>query len=297
MQTVLEDLRESLNKKDADVESLTESIRSLTDIMSAKLDTTVTDLPFNGWRDWWYPVRMEFTVHPWGAGYDMKQSERIETADALLARYNELLSLCNDGGSLKYFYVRYIWDDIDSDEEILVYDHEAKDEPVQEITVPFEGWESWSYPITVDFTVHPWGAGYDMDVTEIYDTPEVFKTDYNKNVKLCGDGGTLKDYRIRRITDSGGTTVYDGEQTEDPPAEDMTPAILETLKSIDKRLEDIDSLSANTLDHYEDTLHLHKEQNALLTNTLALNMAILFFLVVSFGHKVAHAFWQRMRVG
>lgn len=239
MQEILDGLRESLDKKDADVESLTESIRSLTDIMSARMDTSVTDLPFNGWRDWWYPVRMEFTVHPYGAGYDMKQSERIETPEALLARYNELLSLCNDGGTLKYFYVRYIYDDIDSDTEILVYDYEAKDEPVQEITVPFEGWEGWSYPISVDFTVHPWGAGYDMDVTETYDTPEAFKTRYGENVELCKDGGTLKDFYVRLIRDGSGETVYDlAAQTPEPdPGDGTAELLLSHLESINTTLE------------------------------------------------------------
>lgn len=294
MQDILDGLRESLDKKDADVESLTESIRSLTDIMSARMDTSVTELPFNGWRDWWYPVRMEFTVHPLGAGYDMEQSERIETADALLARYNELLDLCGDGGTLKYFYVRYIWDDIDSDEEILVYDYEAKDEPVQDIEIPFDGWESWAYPITVDYTVHPWGAGYDMDVTDIYDTPEAFKTDYNKNVKLCGDGGTLKDFRIRMITESGGNTVYEAREP-DPGDEEQK----ETVQLLLSHLEDINTtlegMALSDLEYLQATADYQDQMLEMQAVNTATNIFICIGVFAVFGSLVFQQFLGRFK--
>ena len=304
MQDILNGLRESLNDKDADISALADSVRSLVDAMDTA-PLSVNDLPFDGWRDWWYPVRMEYTVHPWGAGYDMEQSERIETADALLARYNEILGLVGNNGSgktLKDFYVRYIWDDIDSDEEVLVYDYQAVKEPDIEITVPFEGWEGWAYPITVDFTVHPWGAGYDMEQSQSFDTADAFKTRYGEIVELCKDGGTLKDFYVRYIRDNSGTTVYSYE-TEDPK-EDLTPAILETLQTMDARLErlnatldDISSVSENTIAFYEDGLRLYRQNNELLMHTLAVDLALLCIVVVMLGHRIAHAFWGRMRIG
>ena len=214
MQKILKDLRESLGKKDTDMETLTDSIRSLVDVMSTEAQSDIyvpPDIPIEGYRDWNYPITVEYLVSVVGF-----------------------------------------------------------DEPVQ---------QSQTYP--------------DADI---------FLEDYQGFARECFIGSTFKDFYIDRIQDESGNLVYDSQAgIEEPPAEepaeDLTPAILETLQSIDARLESIDSLSGNTLDYYEDTLKLHEEQNALLTNTLALNMALLFLLVVSFGHKVAHAFWQRMRVG
>lgn len=295
MQDILDGLRESLDKKDADVESLTESIRSLTDIMSARMDTSVTELPFNGWRDWWYPVKMDYSVYPKGAGYWMEASELLETPEALLDRYNELLGLCHSSGTLNDFYVRYIWDEMDSDgNEKIVYDYEAKDEPVQDIGIPFDGWESWAYPITVDYTVHPWGAGYDMDVTDIYDTPEAFKTDYNKNVKLCGDGGTLKDFCIRMITDSGGNTVYEAREP-DPGDEEQK----ETVQLLLSHLEDINTtlegMSLADLEYLQATADYQDQMLQMQAVNTATNIFICIGVFAVFGSLVFQQFLGRFK--
>ena len=304
MQDILSGLRESLNDKDADISALTDSVRSLVDAMDTA-PLSVNDLPFDGWRDWWYPVKMDYSVYPKGAGYWMEASELFDTPEALLDRYNELLGLCHSSGTLNDFYVRYIWAEMDSDgEEYIVYDYQSQTEkPEPDITVPFDGLESWDYPVTMEFTVHPWGAGYDMDQTETLDTAEAFKARYGEIVELCRDGGTLKDFYVRYIRDNSGNTVYDYEVVAEPE-EDLHPAILGTLHSMDAHLATMDSalagitsVSANSIAFYEDSLRLSRQTNELAVHTLAVNLALLFVLVVMLGHRIAHAFWQRMRVG
>ena len=302
MQDILAGLRDSLDDRDTDVSALTDSVRSLVDAMSVT-PLSVDELPFDGWEGWEYPVTMDFTVYPWGAGRYMEQSETFNSPDAFLTRYNEILALvgnAGDGKSLKDFYVRYIRDGDGS----TVYDYEAQtEEPEPEITVPFAGWESWSYPVTMDFTVPPWGAGYDMEQTETLDTAEAFRARYGEIVELCKDGGTLKDFYVRRIRDNDGNTVYD-YQTAEEPEENLHPAILETLASMDAHLAamdsalaDIASVSENSIAYYENGLKLCEQANELAAHTLAVDLALLFVLVLMLGHRIAQAFWQRMKVG
>lgn len=82
---------------------------------------TVT-IPFEGHTGWDYPINVQFQVYPYGAGYWMKQTEGFSDVDSFMARYEEIINLCQEGGTLKDFYVEYIWDC----SEELVYDHEAQ---------------------------------------------------------------------------------------------------------------------------------------------------------------------------
>lgn len=52
----------------------------------------------------------------------MQQTENFSDMDSFSARYEDIVSLCQEGGTLKDFYVEYIWDNSDG----LVYDYEAQ---------------------------------------------------------------------------------------------------------------------------------------------------------------------------
>ena len=308
MQEILDGIRESLGEKDQNVDSLVESVRSLIDVMSTDaLSFSVDDLPFNGWRGWEYPVRMEYSVYPWGAGHWMDAADRLESPDALLARYNELLGLCQSGGTLKDFYVRYIWDDLDSDGwEKIVFDYEANEEPA--ITeLPFDGWRDWEYPVRMEYSVYPWGAGYWMDHTETFDTPDALLARYNEILDLCQDGGTLKDFYVRYIVENPGSDeriVFDYEAVApapEEPAEDLTPAVLEVLQSIDSRLEimgaDLSTVSENSMADYDDMRIMQEQNNVLQFHLLVTSIGLGFTVFLLLGYIIAHGFWQRMRVG
>lgn len=77
---------------------------------------------FDGYTEWDYPVTMQFMVYPYGAGYWMENTEHYGDADSFQTRYDEIVSLCGEGGTLKDFYVQYIWDSNDE----LIYDYEAQ---------------------------------------------------------------------------------------------------------------------------------------------------------------------------
>ncbi len=310
MQAILDGIRLSLGEKDEDVDSLIESVRSLVDVMS--IDTlssgeSVTDLPFDGWRDWEYPVRMEFSVYPWGAGRWMDQAERFETPDDLLARYNEILGLCQSGGTLKDFYIRYIWDDLDSDGwEKIVYDYEAKEEPA--ITeLPFDGWRDWEYPVRMEYSVYPWGAGYWMDHTETFDSPDALLARYNEILDLCQDGGTLKDFYVRYIVENPGSDeriVFDYEAVNpvpEDPVDDISPAMLEVLQSIDSRLEimgaDLSTVSENSIAYYDDMRIMQEQNNTLQFHLFVTSIGLGFTVFLLLGYIIAHGFWQRMKAG
>lgn len=175
--------------------------------------------------------------------------------------------------------------------------------------IPFAGYEAWGYPITVDYLVSIVGFGDPVAQTEVYDSPAVFLEDYQNFAKECFLGSTFKDFSIEKICDSGGVAVYDPEagETEPPeeePGEDLHPAMLETLASMDAHLAamdsalaDISSISENSIAYYENGLKLYRQANELATHTLAVDLALLFVLVLMLGHRIAHAFWQRMKVG
>lgn len=223
MQDILDGLRESLDRKDADVETLAGSVRSLVDAISA---------------------------------------EASQASDV------------------------YIPPDI-----------------------PIDGYAGWNYPITVDYLVSFVGLEDAIIQTETYTSPDIFLEDYQSFAKECFLGSTFKDFNIKKILDADGVAVYDPEagETEPPeeePGEDLHPAMLETLASMDAHLAamnsalaDISSISENSIAYYENGLKLYRQANELATHTLAVDLALLFVLVLMLGHRIAHAFWQRMKVG
>ena len=175
--------------------------------------------------------------------------------------------------------------------------------------IPIAGYEEWSYPVTVDYLVSIVGFEDAVAQTEVYDSPAVFLEDYQNFAKECFLGGTFKDFSIEKICDSGGVAVYDSnadenEPPEEEPEENLHPAMLETLASMDAHLvsmdnalADIASVSENSIAYYENGLKLYRQGNELLMHTLAVDLALLFTVVFMLGHKIAHAFWQRMRTG
>lgn len=101
------------------------------------LETYTVSIPFEDYTGWDYPIDVQFQVFPYGMGGWLRQSESFPDADSFTARYEDIISLCQEGGTLKDFYIEYIWDC----DEGLVYDYEAQtpepepgDEGQKEIT-------------------------------------------------------------------------------------------------------------------------------------------------------------------
>lgn len=138
MQEILDSFREELSRKDADMDSLSDSLRSLVTYMAeaeearaeaqAQSAAPSPSLPIPGWEGWDYPVTADFTVYPWGMGRELEQRETYSTPEAFRARYEECVSLCREGGTLKDYYIRYIYDCGDN----LVYDYQPGAEDPEE---------------------------------------------------------------------------------------------------------------------------------------------------------------------
>lgn len=77
---------------------------------------------FEGYTEWDYPITMQFQVYPYGMGNWLRQTQTFNDPESFTVRYEEILGLCGEGGTLKDFYVEYIWDCNDE----AVYDHEAQ---------------------------------------------------------------------------------------------------------------------------------------------------------------------------
>jgi len=181
----------------------------------------------------------------------------------------------------------------------------ALDEAVP-LVFPISGHDTWAYPIEVEYYVHILGVEDYIPQTEVYDDPETFETDYAELAAQCRPGSNFKDFYIRYVHDAEGVVVYDAEAgTEEPPpeepVEDLSPAILEALQSMDSRLEgmgtDISTISANTIDYHAEMLAVQKDSLQLQSINLATNMAIGFSVFLFLGYTIAHGFWQRMKVG
>ena len=96
------------------------------------IETYAAAFPFEGYEDWEYQIGVQYAVYPWGAGHWMEATETFYDPESFVARYDELISLCANGGTLKDFYVMYIWEDYTGDWETLVYDYQAITEPEPE---------------------------------------------------------------------------------------------------------------------------------------------------------------------
>lgn len=110
-----------------DTTDVTERLDALIDLLTpeeaeGEPEAYAAALSFEDYAEWDYPVTMQFMVYPYGAGYWMDQTEHCQDADSFLARYDEIVGLCGEGGTLKDFSVKYIYD-CNGD---LMYDYEAQ---------------------------------------------------------------------------------------------------------------------------------------------------------------------------
>lgn len=85
-------------------------------------------------------------------------------------------------------------------------------------TVPVEGYESFQYPVKVEYSVL--FAGYEEYFTETqtYDDPETFKADYEDFANECSKpGSNFKDFYISCIYDASNNIAYEINTPEPEP--------------------------------------------------------------------------------
>ncbi|MCM1237629.1 MAG: hypothetical protein NC489_46800, partial [Ruminococcus flavefaciens] len=91
---------------------------------------------------------------------------------------------------------------------------EGEPEAYSSVSFPFPEYTSWSYPISVDYTIWRKNSGSAADENKQYSTAQEFRYDYEMNADLCGSGGTLREYYVRCIRDRGGALLYDYQAVE-----------------------------------------------------------------------------------
>lgn len=171
--------------------------------------------------------------------------------------------------------------------------------------IPLGGYDSYSYPIYVTYTIFPTSLGNVTGNSSTYDTPESFETGYARMWNSV-ENGSLAYFYIESIRDSEGETVYDVNAL---PEEEEMPEELDTfnddvLAALSGIREDLQSISMNDLEYHEQYIEMYEqytemqERNTdLQYHMLATNIVIGFTLMLTLGFTIAHGFLQRMKVG
>ena len=139
IEEIMERLDLLWNQEDSEeATGVTERLDALIQLLTPEetedgIETYAVAFPFEGYEDWEYQIGVQYAVYPWGAGYWMEATETFYDPESFVARYDEIISLCANGGTLKDFYVMYIWEDYGGDDgDRLVYDYQAVVEPEPE---------------------------------------------------------------------------------------------------------------------------------------------------------------------
>lgn len=124
-ENVTEQLTELM--KPEDTTDVTERLDALIRLLTPEEETGEPEpyaavFSFEGYTEWDYPITMQFMVYPYGMGNWLENTQTFPDAESFMTRYEEIIGLCGEGGTLKDFYVQYIWD---GNEELL-YDYDAQ---------------------------------------------------------------------------------------------------------------------------------------------------------------------------
>lgn len=112
-------------------------------------------------------------------------------------------------------------------------------------TVPVEGYETFQYPVKVEYAVL--FAGYEEYFTETqtYDDPETFKTDYEDFAYECSKpGSSFKDFYISCIYDANNDIAYEIKTPEPEP----DPGDEEQKETVEQLLSHLEGISTTLSD-------------------------------------------------
>lgn len=115
MQQILDDLRETLGKKETDVTTLVESVQDLVDAVSANTlqasDIYIPpEIPIEGYEGWAYPVTVDYLVKLVGFEDAVPQTEEYPSPDVFLEDYQGIAKECFIGSTFKDFVIEKITD-------------------------------------------------------------------------------------------------------------------------------------------------------------------------------------------
>lgn len=131
MQELLDGISARFEQKDADVADLTESIRSLIDIMSVDLYSTPgytyvpPEIPIEGYQEWDYPISVDYMINIVGYEEMLPQSMDYDDPDQFLEDFQDMAWNCYLGTVFKDFYIDKAYDAGGN----KVYDSQPETEP------------------------------------------------------------------------------------------------------------------------------------------------------------------------
>lgn len=284
-----------------DFDELLAVVRELSETVSAQTYATEpSGLPMNGYGDYDYPVSVVYRIFPPALGSETGYSGIYNSSEEFNEAYKDLQADVQ-AGNLSYCYVRYVYDASDE----CVYDSEEYSLP----GIPVDGYEGYSYPVTIKYCIFPPDLGKETFVSKTVSNPEEFEADY-KEMQRAVNAGNLNYCYISTVMDTESVLVYDAEAVlEQPEISDETmDAVLESLGSIETDIQSI--LDADAAHHMEmmslqeqntallqDAYTLQQQNETLQKEILASNVAVGFVLILTLGYTVAHGFFQRMKVG
>lgn len=115
MQELLDRINARFEQKDADVTDLTESIRSLVDLMSAESYSSPgyvyepPEIPIEGYREWEYPITVDYLVMIVGYGDPVPQSMDYDDPDQFLEDFQAFAYECYKGVTFTEFTIDKVW--------------------------------------------------------------------------------------------------------------------------------------------------------------------------------------------
>lgn len=284
-----------------DFDGLLAAVRELSETVSAQTYAAEpSGLPISGYEGYEYPVSVVYRIFPPALGSETGYSGTYVSPEEFNEAYKSLQADVQ-AGSLSYCYVRYVYD---ASEE-CVYDSEEYSLP----GVPVDGYEGYSYPVTIKYCIFPPDLGKETFVSKTVSSPEEFEADY-KEMQRAVNAGNLNYCYISTVTDAESVLVYDTDAAPEQPEipDETMNVILESLGSIETGIQSI--LDADAAHHMEmvslqeqnaallqDAYTLQQQNETLQKEMLASNVAVGFVLILTLGYTVAHGFFQRMKVG
>lgn len=177
----------------------------------------------------------------------------------------------------------------------LLTPEEVAEGPEDAQAGPVEGYEGFSYPVNVEYSVLM--AGFDEYITdtETYGDPGTFLADYEELVLECGrPGSSFRDFYICYVYDSDNRMVYDYKaQMPDPggdPGEEEKPDPVELLLS---HLEDINTTLSGMAQADAEYFQMVKDyQTEMLEMQAVCTATDIFICAGVFAIFGALVFWQ-----
>lgn len=160
-------------------------------------------------------------------------------------------------------------------------------------TVPVEGYETFQYPVKVEYAVL--FAGYEeyFIETQTYDDPEIFKTDYEDFAYECSKpGSSFKDFYISCIYDANNDIAYEinaPEPEPDPGDEEQK----ETVEQLLSYLEGINTTLSDMVQADAEYYQLVKDYQTEMLEMQAVNTATNIFIVIGVFAVFAAMIWQQ----